>query len=250
MFRRRDSGDPDKPRVRRARPSLWHRLSENLVDVLLWTVGGIGLLSLMAAIVAHVWGLSIILFSTGSMTPTIPAGTAALVQRVAASQISVGDVVTVERVDALPVTHRVTSVRAGAASGDYIITMRGDANPADDATPYQVREVRRVLYSVPGVAVTISRLRDPRVIAGMTLVAGVLVTWAFWPRRDTRPTRVAEDPEGEPREGGEGALEGVGGVERAGERQATGAEGAGPGGPENAGLDVLFGHEDPDHPAH
>lgn len=193
MSRTRGSSRPEVPRVRRARPSGWHRASEGLIDFVLWSLGVLGLLSLIAAGVAHFWGLSIVLFSTGSMSPTIPAGSAALVQRIPGSQIVVGDVVTVERADALPVTHRVTSVRPAETPGEYIITMRGDANPAEDANPYQVREVRRVLYSVPEVATSIARLRDPRLIAGMTLVAGVLVTWAFWPRRGSRPTRLVEE---------------------------------------------------------
>lgn len=198
--------NPETPRAtagRRGRPSLLYRMGQNLIDILLWCIGILGLLSLIAAIIAHIWGLSIILFSTGSMAPTIPAGAAALVQRIPASEVKVGDVVTVERKDALPITHRVTSVQPSeAVPGDYVITMKGDANLSPDAAPYQVSEVRRVLYSVPGVAQTISRLRSPYVIGGLTVVAAMLVTWAFWPRRPTGPTRVAssaDDPDsGEP----------------------------------------------------
>jgi signal peptidase I len=173
------------------RPGVWWHLGQGLVDVGLWVLGCLGLLSLLAAIAAHIWGLSIILFSTGSMTPTIPAGSAALVQLIPASEIRVGDVVTVERVNALPVTHRVTSLTPSAAvPGDFVITMKGDANQAEDVSPYQVSQVRRVLSSVPGVAASINRLRDPRLLAGLTVVAGGLVTWAFWPRRTRRPSRV------------------------------------------------------------
>ena len=186
---------------RRGRPSLLYRLGQDLIDVLLWTIGILGLLSLIAAIVAHLWGLSIILFSTGSMSPTIPAGAAAVVQRIPASEIKVGDVVTVERKDALPVTHRVTSVQPSeGVPGTYVITMKGDANLSADAAPYQVSEVLRVLYSVPGVAQTIAKLRSPYVIGGLTMVAGLLVTWAFWPRRPSGPTRAAisdGDPDSE-----------------------------------------------------
>lgn len=169
----------DAPRRR-----LWRRLGDGAVDAVLWALGVIGLLSLIAAVVAHIWGYSIILFSTGSMTPTIPAGSAALVQRVPAGAVHVGDIVTIERKDALPVTHRVTSIApATDGSGQFVITMRGDANPTDDASPYRVSEVRRVVFSVPGVAIGIARLRDPRLLAALTVVAGALVTWAFWPRR-------------------------------------------------------------------
>lgn len=194
------SDKPDsEPAVagKRGRPSLLYRLGQNLIDVLLWFIGILGLLSLIAAIIAHIWGLSIILFSTGSMSPTIPAGSAALVQRIPASEVKVGDVVTVERKDALPITHRVTSVRpSDTVAGGYVITMKGDANLSEDAAPYQVTEVRRVLYSIPGVAQTIARLRSPYVIGGLTIVAALLVTWAFWPRRPSGPTRAAEDGDG------------------------------------------------------
>jgi signal peptidase I len=194
MSRKNGSDDSSQVGGRRGRPSLWYRVSQNFIDVALWVLGVLGLLSLLAAIAAQIWGLSIILFSTGSMSPTIPAGSAALVQRIPASEVKVGDVVTVERRDALPVTHRVTSVaQANGSATAYVITMRGDANSADDANPYQVTEVRRVLYSVPGVAVAINRLRSPLVIGGATVVAGVLVTWAFWPRRPSGPVRVAEE---------------------------------------------------------
>ncbi|MCE1175305.1 MAG: signal peptidase I [Propionibacteriales bacterium] len=189
-----DSEPTGATAVRRGRPSLLYRLGQNLIDVLLWSIGILGLLSLTAAIIAHIWGLSIILFSTGSMSPTIPAGSAALVQRIAASEVAVGDVVTVERKDALPITHRVTSIRpSDTVAGGYVITMKGDANLSEDAAPYQVSEVRRVLYSVPGVAQTIARLRSPYVIGGLTVVAALLVTWAFWPRRPSGPARVADD---------------------------------------------------------
>ncbi len=192
-----DSEPADAVTGKRGRPSLLYRLGQNLIDVLLWFIGILGLLSLIAAIIAHFWGLSIILFSTGSMSPTIPAGSAALVQRVPASEVKVGDVVTVERKDALPITHRVTSVRpSDTVAGGYVITMKGDANLSEDAAPYQVTEVRRVLYSVPGVAQTIARLRSPYVIGGLTIVAALLVTWAFWPRRPSGPTRAVEDGDG------------------------------------------------------
>lgn len=180
--------------IGRPRMGLWRGIGQSLIDVGLWTLGILGLLSLLGAIAAHLWGLSIILFSTGSMSPTITAGSASLVQLIPASEVRVGDVVTVERQDALPVTHRVTSIApVDSASSTYAITMKGDANEVEDANPYQVSEVRRVLYSVPGVATSISKLRDPRVLAGLTAIAGVLVTWAFWPRGGRKPARVLQD---------------------------------------------------------
>nr|WP_300145553.1 signal peptidase I [Propionicimonas sp.] len=179
----------------RARPGVWRRLSQGAVDAVLWVLGILGVLSLIAAVLAHIWGLSIILFSTGSMSPTIPAGSAALVQQIPAADAHVGDIVTIERKDALPVTHRITSITPDPAGGRlYTITMRGDANNADDADPYHVAQVRKVIASVPGVAVAISRSRDPRILAALTVIAGALVTWAFWPRKGGASDAAGDEP--------------------------------------------------------
>ena len=165
---------------------------QRVVDVLLWTLGGLGLASLGAAVAAHVWGFSVILFSTGSMSPTIPAGSAALVRLLPASEFKVGDITTVERPGQLPITHRITSISPlPGAESTRVITMRGDANTSGDLQPYVISEARLVVASVPGVAGYFAGLRDPRLMVVLTLLAGTLVTWAFWPRQARRATAVA-----------------------------------------------------------
>lgn len=141
-----------------------------------------GVACMVLVVLALTAGITLIMFRTGSMSPSIPAGAVAVVQRVPASSIEIGDVVTVDRSGDLPVTHRVTSVEAGAEEGQRIITMRGDANADDDPFPYEVTSVRIVLFSVPRVATVIAGLGDPRVLGALTLAATVLVVWAFWPR--------------------------------------------------------------------
>ncbi len=170
----------------------WQHFRQYLVDGVLWTLGGLGLLSLLAAVSAHLFGFSIVLFSTGSMSPAIPAGSAALVRLLPASEFKVGDVATVERQSALPITHRITSIKPldGSPSA-RVITMRGDANDLDDPQPYLIHEARLVVASIPGVAGTIYGFRDPRLMGLLTLVAGGLVTWAFWPRQARKATMVA-----------------------------------------------------------
>lgn len=165
---------------------------QRLVDVLLWTLGALGLASLLAAVAAHVWGFSFILFSTGSMTPTIPAGSAALVRLLPASEFKVGDVTTIERPGQLPITHRITSIAPleGSTSA-RVVTMRGDANQVDDPEPYVITDARLVVASWPGVAGWFQNFRDPRLMGLLTLVAGGLVSWAFWPRQARRASLVA-----------------------------------------------------------
>lgn len=170
----------------------WHAVRQFLVDGALWTLGGLGAISLIAAIAAHVWGFSIVLFSTGSMTPTIPAGSAALVRLLPAAELHVGDVTTVERKDLLPITHRITSIKPVAGLPDSReITMRGDANEQEDPSPYVVSQARLVITSVPGIANMFQGMRNPLLMGGLTILAGLLVSWAFWPRTSKRATVVA-----------------------------------------------------------
>lgn len=153
-----------------------------LVDIALWVAAVAGVACMVLVVLALTANITLIMFRTGSMSPTIPAGSVAVVQRVPASAVEVGDVVTVDRSGDLPVTHRVTSVTAGADDAQRILTMRGDANADDDPFPYPVSSVRIVLFSVPGVATVIASLGDPRVLGVLTIGATGLVVWAFWPR--------------------------------------------------------------------
>lgn len=166
-----------------------------LGDVLLWIAAIGGVLCILGVAATFALHVSLIMFKTGSMSPTIPAGSLAVVHEIPASEIRVGDVVTVDRAGELPVTHRVTSV---AGSGDTrTITLRGDANPTDDAAPYVVSAVRIVWLSIPGWANVVVWFSNPLVLGALTLGATALVTWAFWPRderhgrrRATRRSRV------------------------------------------------------------
>jgi signal peptidase len=153
-------------------------VSGEVVLTLLATGGAACIVLVLAA----VWfGVSVILFSTGSMTPTIPAGSAALVREIPASEVEVGDIVTVDRPDALPITHRVVAIEGTGAVRE--LTLRGDANPTDDPFPYSVSHVREVIFSVPGIASAIDAAGNPVPLATVTVLMAGLVTWAFWPRR-------------------------------------------------------------------
>lgn len=147
-----------------------------------------GTVCIVLVILAFFFQITLIMFKTGSMSPTIPAGSLAVVKKIPASEARVGDVVTIDRASALPVTHRVTSI-SPAEGGAAKITMRGDANPTDDPLPYEVQTVRIVLWSVPELAYTVNAANNPLVLGGLTLVMAVVVTWAFWPRDEPRRRR-------------------------------------------------------------
>lgn len=162
-----------------------------LLDVL--ALGG--LVCILLVVASFVFKVSIVMFATGSMSPTIPAGSIALVREVPATEIEVGDVVTVDRDPELPVTHRVLEIQG--VDGDLVtFTMQGDDNVDPDPFPYVETTVREVLWSAPGLANAVVRLQDPFVLGGITLGATVLVTWAFWPRRRDEVPEVQRVDEG------------------------------------------------------
>lgn len=160
------------------------RVSGIVGEALLWMAALAGLVCVVLVVLAFTANITLIMFKTGSMAPTIPAGSVAVVQQTEASEILVGDVVTVDQEGQLPVTHRVSSVAPGASEDSRVITMRGDANDEDDPFPYEVSSVRTVLFSVPGAASVITAFGHPFVLGALTLVASVLVGWAFWPRAE------------------------------------------------------------------
>ncbi|WP_157535787.1 S26 family signal peptidase [Microbacterium sp. Root166] len=171
-----------------------------LGDGALTVAAVLGAVCIALVIVAAIFDVRIILFSTGSMSPTIPAGSAAIVRHIPADEIAVGDVVTVDRPGKLPITHRVTSVAEvpDASAEMRRITMRGDANAVDDPLPYDVERVRLVVGSVPGIAPVIASMGNPWVLGTITVCATVLVVWVFWPRRDRRTREREPVPESEP----------------------------------------------------
>lgn len=162
-------------------------------EVLLTAAAVLGTLAILAVAAFFYLNMSFVLFKSGSMYPAIPTGSLALVREIPAGGIQVGDVVTVDRDGRRPVTHRVTSIAPGA-DGAALITMRGDANTADDPQPYLVTTVRKVIWSAPGLAYPIVWLSQPLVLGVITLGATGLVGWALWPRQSAGERRP-EDAE-------------------------------------------------------
>ena len=184
MTQTTDLRPPRSRREARAAPTTPRRGAGGVIGDALLTLAAIaGTVCIALVLLAYFLDVTLIMFRTGSMEPTIPAGSVAVVQRVGADELAVGDVVTVDREGLLPVTHRITGIAGGEASEERVITMRGDANAQDDPHPYTLSSARRVLFSVPGMAPVIASLGDPLVLGGLTLGATILVVWAFWPRR-------------------------------------------------------------------
>ena len=128
----------------RRRHSTLARVGDLVLTVL--AVGGTACVVLVP--LAFFFDISLILFKTGSMGPTIPAGSMAVVREIPASEVHVGDVITVDRTPLPPITHRVVDIANGGGP-TRLLTLRGDANETNDAAPHAVSHVRLVEWSVP-----------------------------------------------------------------------------------------------------
>lgn len=173
---------PASPQASAPRRGVLGWIGESLLTIA--SIGGV--LCILLVIAAVVFKVSIMMFATGSMTPTIPAGSIAVVREIPAAEAKVGDVTTIMREKLLPITHRITSITPSDTPGNMLITMRGDANPSDDPEPYDVATVRKVIFSAPGVAQTIVAVSNPWVMGSITIAMATLVTWAFWPRKGSQ----------------------------------------------------------------
>lgn len=165
-----------------------------LGDIVLSILSVAGALSIILVIVGLTMNVSIMMFRTGSMDPTIPAGSIALVQEIPATEMNEGDIITVDRgAGLLPVTHRVTDIsNVDEATGAVTFVMRGDANDYDDQDPYTATTVQRTFFSIPGIAPVIQQFQNPFVLGGLTLGASALVIWAFWPRNTLHQDTVED----------------------------------------------------------
>jgi signal peptidase I len=149
------------------------------------TVGaGLGLVCLLLAVVAPLFGVRLLVFESGSMAPTVETGGLAVTRTVAADELAVGDIVSVTPQPGQRVTHRIAGIeRAGDST---LLTLQGDANQTPDPERYPVTEADRVLVHVNHLGFVVDALASPyAVFLAGAFVAGVLLL-AFR-RRDPAP---------------------------------------------------------------
>jgi signal peptidase I len=141
-------------------------------------------------------GASLVVFRTGSMSPTMREGAVALVRPIAAAAVHEGDVVTVERPGkGLPVTHRVVSVAPGGTrTGLRLLTLKGDANASADPVPYPAARVGLVLASVPRAGGWLEWWGGRAGRLSTSVMAAGALGWAFWPREDALPQTPGDEP--------------------------------------------------------
>lgn len=114
---------------------------------------------------------------TGSMEPSIPTGSLALVRPVDPRTVQSGDVITyqVRAGEDVYVTHRVVSV--DEEGGQTLFTLQGDANDVADEPILGDRIRGEVWFHVPHLGAVRDALHGR---GGVTLVGTLLLGWFAW----------------------------------------------------------------------
>ncbi|WP_336793972.1 signal peptidase I [Gordonia malaquae] len=167
--------DNPKPRSRR-------ELALNVGAIL-------GLICIVVAIGSMLFGITPLVFRSGSMSPDIPTGSLALARTVDATDLRIGDVVSVDNEVGTRITHRVVAIE-NAGDGAVSLTLKGDANRVPDPSPYLVTEADRVIGSVPILGYAAAWLSSKTAIFIGGIVAGALLMLAFGPIRRSSDTSL------------------------------------------------------------
>lgn len=167
------------------------RVARAAITAALVVTSAAGLVVLGAAL-APAAGFAVVRLETGSMAPVYPQDSLLLVRDTAAEELEPGDVVTVTRAGRAPVTHRVVS--AAEAGGGTRLELQGDANATPDPEPYLVQRVGLVVGGIPFGGQAVDAARSLPGVLGLSLLASVLVAWAWWPRRPVPAHRAEATP--------------------------------------------------------
>lgn len=173
--------EDSRPPTRSARGQWWRRAGAWIKPPLIALAGLLGVLAIVLTVLP-MFGWNTVVLTSGSMSPTYPAGSVLLAQDVPATQVEIGDVVTVQRQGLAPVTHRVIGIDesiAGAAS----LRLQGDANDAADPQPYTVERVGLVAGGIPWGGQVLTGIRSPWALGALTIAVAALVLWSWWPKQ-------------------------------------------------------------------
>ncbi|MCW2830437.1 MAG: signal peptidase [Aeromicrobium sp.] len=155
--------------------------SRRLTSVVWWrdallSVGAVlGSVCIVVALAGALFDVRTLVFRSGSMSPEIRTGALALARQTPASDLAVGDVVSVVAANGTRITHRVHSVTM-TADGRAELVLKGDANSRPDEQVYTTDSADRVFLDVPYLGYAVGLATSP---AGL-VVGGLLATGLLW----------------------------------------------------------------------
>lgn len=133
-----------------------------------------GALCITGLVAGMFFGVTTLVFRSGSMAPAIQTGALALAQEVPAADIRVGDIVSAVNAHGTRITHRVVAIES-RGGGTYAMTMRGDANTVADPSDYLVSRADRILWHVDGLGYVAQWVQKPGVMFVGGILAGALL---------------------------------------------------------------------------
>jgi signal peptidase I len=159
----------------------------------------VGLVCVLFALAAVFFGITPLIFRSGSMSPAIDTGALALSKKTPADEIQIGDIVNVTNAGGSSITHRVVDI--GAVGTDSVqLSLKGDANADPDVESYIVSDARRVFFSVDKLGYAVAWLSGPIAVFLGGIAVGVLLMLAWRPRGErsagNRPSEASESPPG------------------------------------------------------
>ncbi len=125
----------------------------------------------------------------GSMEPTIHLGSVVITERVAARDLRVGDIVSLQAGTQHAVfTHRITRL-ATEPDGSLWVQTKGDANASEDPSMVPASAVLgRVAATIPGLGYVVRMLSTPQGIA-LLISVGIVTLLGAWLLEDLEEVR-------------------------------------------------------------
>ncbi|WP_244857956.1 signal peptidase I [Agromyces archimandritae] len=141
-------------------------------QIVLTAAAALGVVCIIVFVGGFALGIRPVVVVSGSMEPTLPVGSVALIQPVSYDDVAVGDIVTVQRPRGLGlVTHRV--IEKTTVDGAPALELQGDANAVPDPEPYVVDEISRTVFHIPGLGHLAIFLQNGN---GIIAAVGILLT--------------------------------------------------------------------------
>ena len=132
-----------------------------------------GLICIIATLASLIFGIKPLVFRSGSMEPAISTGALALAKTVPATELAVGDVISVDNDQGVRITHRVVELESAGAD-TVLATLKGDANNVDDGAVELAQVKGKVIAHIPHVGKIVRLLKTPA--ATVILIAAAVLS--------------------------------------------------------------------------
>lgn len=167
-------------RVERRKRRLRSVLSLRALREAALTVGAVlGVLCLVSTAAAVAFDIKPVVFESGSMSPAVDTGALGISRTVPASELAVGDIVTVRTGTGVRVTHRIKDISFSGEKATLVL--KGDANNVADEKVYVVKSAPRLIVDIPKAGYVVSFISGPIGIFAGGLLVGVVLLTVFRP---------------------------------------------------------------------